>query len=33
MSAKRLHIPIPLITHNGGLIIAAAQNHAESPRD
>ena len=25
----RPHIPVPIITHNGGLIIAAAKNHAE----
>ena len=29
MSTKRPHIPVPIITHNGSLIIAAAQNHAE----
>jgi hypothetical protein len=29
MSTKRPHIPVPIITHNGGLIIAAAKNHAE----
>lgn len=29
MSTKRPHIPVPLITHNGGLIIAAAQAHPE----
>ena len=29
MSTKRPHIPVPIITHNGGLIIAASKNHAE----
>jgi hypothetical protein len=29
MSTKRPHIPVPIITHNGSLIIAAAQDHAE----
>jgi hypothetical protein len=27
--SKHLHFPIAILTHNGGLIIAAAQNHAE----
>jgi hypothetical protein len=27
--SKRIHIPTAILTHNGGLIIAAAQNHAE----
>ena len=27
MNAKRTHIPVPIITHNGGLIIAAAKAH------
>ncbi|HUZ07975.1 MAG TPA: hypothetical protein VMV89_10865 [Candidatus Paceibacterota bacterium] len=26
---KRPHIPVPIITHNGGLVIAAAQAHPE----
>jgi hypothetical protein len=29
MSTKRPHIPVPIITHNGGLTIAAAQAHPE----
>jgi hypothetical protein len=27
--SKRPHIPVPIITHNGGLIIAAAKNNPE----
>jgi hypothetical protein len=27
--SKRPHIPVSIITHNGGLVIAAAGNHAE----
>ena len=30
---KRLHIPVPIITHNGGLIIAAAKAIPKSPSD
>ena len=29
MNTKRPHIPVPIITHNGGLIIPAAQAHPE----
>jgi len=29
MNTKRLHTPVPIITHNGGLIIAAAKDHSE----
>jgi hypothetical protein len=29
MNNKRPHIPVPIITHNGGLIIAAAKTHPE----
>jgi len=29
MSTKRPHIPVPIITHNGSLIIAAAKAHPE----
>jgi hypothetical protein len=29
MNTQRPHIPIPIITHNGGLIIAAAKAHPE----
>ncbi len=29
MSTKRPHIPVPIITHNGGLIIAAGKAHPE----
>jgi hypothetical protein len=29
MNNKRPHIPVPIITHNGGLIIAAAKAHPE----
>jgi hypothetical protein len=29
MSTKRPHIPVPIITHNGSLVIAAAKAHPE----
>ncbi len=29
MNTKRPHIPVPIITHNGGLIIAAGKAHPE----
>ena len=29
MSTHRPHFPVAILTHQGGLIIAAAKNHAE----